>query len=128
MHYVILGIVGLLSGVCAALGIGGGFVLLIYLTAIASTNQLEAQLINLIFFIPIGLLSLILHIRHKLVVKEAAIPAAIAGSFGAICGVLLATMLEPKLISKIFAIFILIVGIMQLKGKKATKVEKDLKI
>lgn len=127
MLSIILGIVGLLSGICASLGIGGGFVLLIYLTAIASTNQLEAQLINLIFFIPIGLLSLFLHIKHKLVVKEAAIPAAIAGSFGAVCGVLLATMLEPKLISKIFAVFILIVGAMQLKGKKEEKVDMSKK-
>lgn len=124
MNYVILGIVGLLSGICASLGIGGGFVLLIYLTAILSTNQLEAQLINLIFFIPIGIVSLIMHYKHKLIVTEAVFPSAISGSIGAIAGVLIATMLDAKLISKIFAVFILIIGLIQLKGKKEVKDEK----
>lgn len=124
MNYIILGIVGLLSGICASLGIGGGFVLLIYLTAVLSTNQLQAQLINLIFFIPIGLISLIMHYKHKLIVTEAVLPSAISGSIGAVCGVLIATMLDTKLISKIFAVFILIVGVIQLKGKKEVENEK----
>ncbi len=118
MQFITLAIVGVLSGICASLGIGGGFILLIYLTAIISTNQLEAQLINLIFFIPIGLIALIIHVRHKLVVKSVAIPASIAGSFGAVSGAIIATMLDPTIVSKLFAIFILFVGLNQLFAKE----------
>lgn len=118
MEYVVLVIVGVLSGICASLGIGGGFVLLVYLTAIISTNQMEAQLINLIFFIPIGLIALILHIKHKLVDKKVAIPAAIAGCFGSIIGVFVASMLSPNILSKLFAVFILVIGVKQLFSKE----------
>ena len=57
MGYLVVGVVSLLSGVTASMGLGGGFVLLIYLTAFANVPQMEAQLINLIFFLPIGALS-----------------------------------------------------------------------
>lgn len=124
MEYIIWSIVGILSGICAALGIGGGFVLLLYLTAIASANQLEAQLMNLIFFIPIGVIALILHIKHKLVEKKIAVPTAISGCIGAVGGVILATYLEPDLISKLFAVFILIVGFFQVFGGSKKKNDK----
>lgn len=126
MEYVILIMVGILSGICAALGIGGGFVLLIYLTAVLSTNQLEAQLMNLVFFIPIAIISLIIHIRHKLVVKKIAFKAIITGSIGAVLGVFVATVLDAKLLSKLFAFFILIIGIHQL-FEKERKIDDEIK-
>lgn len=125
MQTVSLIIVGILSGICASLGIGGGFVLLIYLTAVLSTNQLEAQFINLVFFIPIAILSLFFHIRHKLVVKEVAFKVIISGVIGAVIGVFIATILDAKLLSKLFAMFILVIGIQQLFQKEKTNKEKN---
>lgn len=125
MQTVLLIIVGILSGICASLGIGGGFVLLIYLTAVLSTNQLEAQFINLVFFIPIAILSLIFHIKHKLVVQKVAIKVIITGVIGAIMGVFIATILDAKLLSKLFAMFILVIGIQQLFQKEKTNKEKN---
>lgn len=118
MNYFVLGAVGVISGICAALGIGGGFVLLIYLTAIISTNQLEAQLLNLIFFIPIAGLSLILHIKHKLVDKKFAIPCAVSGTAFTIAGAFTATVVNAAFISKIFAVLILIIGVYQFFSKQ----------
>ena len=40
---LIAGIVSLLAGTAAAMGLGGGFVLLVYLTALAGIPQMEAQ-------------------------------------------------------------------------------------
>ena len=68
-------IVGFLSGVTASLGLGGGFVLLLYLTAIANMDQLQAQGINLVFFLPIAALSLIIHAKNGLIEKEPLLPA-----------------------------------------------------
>lgn len=118
MIYVILSAVGLLSGLTASLGIGGGFVLLIYLTAIETVAQREAQLINLIFFLPIGLLSVLLHLRNKLIVKEAVVKSVIGGVFGVLVGVYVATLLPNALISKAFALFVLAVGIKELLPKR----------
>ena len=79
-EWIIFGIVGALSGVCASLGIGGGFVLLLYFTAFAAMPQREAQLLNLVFFLPIAVVSLVLHIRHRLIVFHAVWPCILGGS------------------------------------------------
>ena len=41
---------GLFSGIIGAMGLGGGAVLIIYLSVFTDMPQLEAQGINLIFF------------------------------------------------------------------------------
>lgn len=83
---LIAGIVSLLAGTAAAMGLGGGFVLLVYLTALAGIPQMEAQWINLIFFLPIGGLALFWHGKNGLIEKKAVIPAVIFGLFGAAGG------------------------------------------
>ncbi len=104
-------VVGFLSGVAGSLGLGGGFVLLLYLCAIAGENQLIAQGINLIFFLPIALLSLIIHIKNGLVETKPLFPSILCGAFGVCAGALLAFWLPVFWLRKIFAVFILLVGI-----------------
>ena len=48
---------GLFSGIIGGMGLGGGAVLIIYLTVFSDVDQLKAQGINLLFFIPIALLA-----------------------------------------------------------------------
>ena len=43
MQYLLIGIVSLLSGLTASLGLGGGFILVIYLTAFVNMSQIQAQ-------------------------------------------------------------------------------------
>ena len=45
---------GLLSGIIGAMGLGGGAVLIIYLSVFTDMPQLKSQGINLLFFIPIA--------------------------------------------------------------------------
>ena len=56
---------GLLSGIIGAMGLGGGAVLIIYLTLFAETKQLQAQGINLLFFIPIALVAVLIYSKKK---------------------------------------------------------------
>ncbi len=124
MQLFIIGIVSLLSGLTASMGLGGGFILVIYLTAIASVPQLQAQGINLIFFLPIAVLSLILHRKNKLLVKEPLLPSIAGGLFGVAIGYGLGALLGSEWLSKLFGIFILLVGSKELFHKKQTSTEK----
>lgn len=54
MDWIIIGIVAFLTGITASMGLGGGFILVIYLTIFAQMPQLAAQGVNLIFFLPIA--------------------------------------------------------------------------
>ena len=126
MQYLMIGIVSLLSGITASLGLGGGFVLVIYLTAIANMQQIEAQGLNLVFFVPIAVLSLILHGKNKLLDKKPLLPAILGGAAGVGIGFGIGSLIGSEWLSKLFAIFILLVGVKELFHKKGqTKQKKE---
>ena len=117
-------IVAFITGAVAALGLGGGFILVVYLTSIEKATQLKAQGVNLVFFIPVALCSLIFHCKNKLVDWAVAIPCAITGIAGAIVGFWLCGFCSDGLLRKIFGFFVIAVGISQLlmsRKKKSTE-------
>ena len=69
-----------LTGIFASMGLGGGMVLIVYLTVFAGFSQIAAQGINLVFFIPIAIISLVLHTKNKLVEWKKAVPAVLWGT------------------------------------------------
>jgi len=114
--------VAFLAAVLSALGMGGGGVLLIYLTVIVGMDQLEAQGINLAFFVPAAIVALIFHIRGKLVDLKLAVKFILIGFAGVLGGVALAMWVPREILSKLFGGLLLIMGIRELwtsrrKGK-----------
>ena len=111
---------GLLCGVLSGFGIGGGSLLMVWLTAVLSMDQHAAQGLNLLYFLPTAVCSLIFHVKNKQIVWKAVIPAAIAGCLTAIPGALLAGSTETSLLRKLFGGFLVLVGLSEvfLKGKK----------
>lgn len=108
---------GLFSGVVASMGMGGGAVLLIYLAVFLKTEQLAAQGINLIFFIPIGIMSVIIYLKQKKIKFKRTVPLAIFGILGSAAGILVTRFLDSSFISKIFAAFLIILGIIEIFKK-----------
>ncbi|MCL2053242.1 MAG: sulfite exporter TauE/SafE family protein [Oscillospiraceae bacterium] len=104
-------IAALLTGILASLGVGGGMILIIYLTAFANMPQLEAQGVNLVFFIPIAALSVTIHTKNKLIEWRKLVPSIIAGLAFAAAGVFLADYIGSPMLSKIFAGLIILVGV-----------------
>ena len=100
------------------MGLGGGFVLMIYLTVIAGNDAKTAGGINLIFFLVVGTMSLFLHKSASLIEKLPLIPMIILGVLGASAGLALGAFLDEKLISKIFGGFVILAGLVQIFGKK----------
>ncbi|HHX57081.1 MAG TPA: sulfite exporter TauE/SafE family protein [Clostridiales bacterium] len=119
MNYIIL-LVALLTGLFASLGLGGGMILIIYLTVFNGTEQLEAQGINLLFFIPIATLSLIVHTKNKLIDWKACIPSIACGVVFAVIGTFLAKSFGSSILTKMFAVFIFIIGLKELFSKDKT--------
>ena len=107
---------GIASGILGAMGMGGGGILIIYLTLMANVPQETAQGINLIFFIPSAIIALIIYCRKKLIVWKIAIPAAILGALGGFLGSYLSSILQGGLLSKLFGALLLVMGLMQVFG------------
>lgn len=118
---IMIFIVALLTGLFASLGLGGGMILIIYLTVFNGTDQLEAQGINLLFFMPIATISLIIHTKNKLIDWKACVPSIVCGAVFAIAGTYLANSLGSSILTKMFAVFIFIIGLKELFSKHTNK-------
>ncbi|NLC79336.1 MAG: sulfite exporter TauE/SafE family protein [Ruminococcaceae bacterium] len=121
MSWVIATVVGALLGVLASMGLGGGFVLLVYLTLFTDIEQKTAQGINLLFFIPIILLSLVFHSKNKLIDFKTALISGAAGAAVVYLGFLLAKNLDNEWLRRGFAVFIILAGLKDLFTKKVDK-------
>lgn len=117
-------IAAIVSGIAASLGIGGGGILIIYLTLFASMEQLKAQGLNLLFFIPCGIIAIIIHLKNKLIDKKYSIPLICGGVIGVFTGNILAKIVNTTVLSKIFAVFIILIGLRELFSNPKIKEQK----
>ena len=110
-----------LGAVIGALGMGGGSVLIIYLTAYLGLEQLTAQGINLVFFLPVAVVALISHHRHGLIKWKVALPCAAVGLVGVYFGQMIAMQMGSELLQKLFGGFLLVIGVREVFVKKPQK-------
>ena len=113
---MIQAVVGALSGVIASMGLGGGFVLLIWLTLHDGMPQREAQGVNLLF---------IMHIRAGFIDKKLVISLIPGGILGAVLGTVASSFIGNDLLRKIYAVFLLIFGLRELFKKAPRSHEHD---
>lgn len=108
---------GAATGILSGFGVGGGTLLLIYLTAFAGVEQAAAQGINLLYFLPTAATALPLHIKNGFVAKKAALPAILSGLLATGIGAWAATGIDGFWLRKCFGVFLLCIGIRELFRK-----------
>lgn len=109
-------LVGTATGVLSGFGVGGGTLLLVYLTAVLNMEQQTAQGINLLYFLPAAALALPAHWRNGYVEKRALLPAVGAGLLCAGGAAWLASGLETDLLRRCFGVFLVFIGWGQLRA------------
>ena len=117
----IASIAGFASAIIGAMGMGGGGVLLLYLTFFVGIEHLRAQGINLAFFVPIAIVSLVIHTKNKLVDWKIVLYGVSTGAVGVFIGSYFAQMIGSNILSKIFGGMIVIIGARELFFKKYKK-------
>jgi len=98
---------------------------MIWLTVFAGIEQRAAQGINLLFFLPIALLSLIIHIKGGLIDKTLVKKYLLGGIVGAVLGTLASHIVPNELLSKLFSLFLLAFGLRELFVSGKQNAEKD---
>ena len=111
-------IVGAVTGVLSGFGVGGGTLLLVYMTAFAGLDQHLAQGINLLYFLPAGLMALPAHVKNGYIEKQALLPALGAGLVCAALAAWAATALDTGLLRKCFGCFLILIGLWELLGNR----------
>ena len=117
-------IAGLFARTAGGMGLGGGAVLIIHLALFTDTPQLESQGINLLFFIPIALAAVTVYaikknIRWRLVPKT-----AVWGLVGSAAGLMLTDSIGGDITGKIFGVLLIIMGGLEIFGKKEKPLDK----
>ena len=108
---------GAVCGVISGFGIGGGSILMVYLTAVLAIEQRAAQGVNLLYFLPTAAAALIVHAKRRQIAWHAVLPAALAGAAAAALGACAAMRLDNSLLRKLFGGFLLIIGLAELFKK-----------
>lgn len=120
-------IAGLAGGIIGGMGMGGGTLTIPILTMFLSYEQLQAQGVNLISFLPMSVVALFIHIKNHLVDFKRTWLLAAVGSVFSLIGALIAVKLKNEVLTKLFAIFLIGLGIWQLVEVVKNKNQKQSK-
>ena len=108
--YILFGFFG---GVLGGMGMGGGTLLIPMLTLFTGMQQIKAQGINLVVFIPMAICSLVCHIKNKLVDFKSVIVLSIVGVVSTILGSIVANQIDNEKLKLYYGIFLIMLGIFQ---------------
>lgn len=112
--WITAALAGLATGILSGFGVGGGTLLLIYMTTVAGLDQHLAQGINLLYFLPAAATALPSHFQNGYVDKKTTLPAVGAGLVGTAMAAWIATGLEVELLRRLFGGYLLLIGIREL--------------
>ena len=121
ISFIIALLAGLATGILSAFGIGGGTLLLLWMTLFAGVEQHTAQGIHLLYFLPTAAIALPAHIKNGFIDKKTALPAIAAGLIGTGLAAWAATALDVQLLRRCFGGYLLLIGIRELCKKRTPK-------
>lgn len=117
-------IAALLFATLAGMGIGGGGLLVIYLTLVKDYPSLDARALNLLFFICAAASSLLVHTRRRKLDARLISVFAVTGIVGSLAGSTIASYLPADITNKLFGVMLIISGVITLfriRAKPLTK-------
>ena len=103
-------IVSLIIAILSGMGVGGGGLLVIYLTLFENTPQIIAQGANLTFFLAAGLASTIYNAKKKKIVWKHTLALSISGVAFALITSIFTSKINPDLLRKIFGGMLILSG------------------
>jgi len=118
---------GFIAGAISGMGVGGGTLLVIYLTFICGVSQIESQGINLIYFLFCAAPALVFHIKNSLVEIKPALFSIASGVVAAAAGSFLASYIAVSTLRRFFGALLIYIGIKELffREKPAEKGRAD---
>ena len=107
-------LIGTVLGFLSGLGIGGGSLLILWLTLALGTEQSVARGINLLFFLPAAVIAGIFRWKQGALNLKRVIPAMLSGAAGAAVFSFLGNSLDISTLKKGFGILLLVTGLREI--------------
>ena len=108
-------LVGTALGFLSGLGVGGGSLLLLWMTLVLGADPAQARVMNLMFFLPSAIIATAFRWKQAKPEWHHILPAAGAGILGAVIGNLLSPGIDKELLRKAFGILFLLAGWKELR-------------
>lgn len=109
---------GILLGFLSGLGVGGGSLLILWLTLVLGMDHHNARVLNLLFFIPTALIASLFRWKQGVLDFKKILPAIIGGCISAAIFSLISKHIDSTLLKKLFGILLLLTGIRELVYKQ----------
>ncbi|MBM6898045.1 sulfite exporter TauE/SafE family protein [Pseudoflavonifractor capillosus] len=107
-------LVGVATGVLSGCGVGGGTLLMLYLTWCTGMGQYQAGGINLMYFLTCAPPALLGHAKKGLVEWQGVLWCVVTGVPAALGAAAVAGQLEVELLRRLFGVLLLYVGAKEL--------------
>lgn len=114
-------VISVILGFLAGLGVGGGSLLVLWLTLVLEMSHPQARIYNLLFFIPSAVIASLFRWRSGNLDFKKILPGILAGCIGAAAASLLGQQMDIALLKKLFGILLLATGIRELCYKPKNK-------
>ena len=125
--------IGLTGGILGGMGMGGGTLFIPLITIFMNVEQITAQAVNLIAFVPMALVTLIIHIKNKLVDFNSVWYLLLPSLITTILTSFYAVDLKSEILKKCFGVFLILIAVAMFVSEgfgffKNKKEKKQLKI
>lgn len=112
-------VVGTVLGFLSGLGVGGGSILILWLTLVQKIPSETARLLNLLFFLPAALISVLFRWEQQRISPKKVLPAMLSGCLTALLFSSLAVQWDTGWMKKLFGLLLLVIGVQELRyGRK----------
>lgn len=107
-------LIGTFLGFLAGIGVGGGSLLVLWLSLVLGMPHSQARLINLLFFLPSAIVASVFRWRQGTLHLRKVLPAIICGCIAAAICSWLSGSIDTAVLQKLFGGLLLITGIREL--------------
>ena len=113
--------VSVLLAFLSGLGVGGGSLLVLWLTLVLGYQHTDARVINLLFFLPCACISTFWRWKQGLLDFKTVLPAILIGCLAAGLGTFFSNFLDTGLLKKLFGGLLILTGIRELRCRRSKK-------
>lgn len=106
--------IGAVLGFLSGLGVGGGSLLMLWLTIIVGLDHETARTINLLFFLPTAAIASFFRWKQGALDLKKILPAILAGCVSAAIFTWISRKIDITLIKKLFGALLLVTGLREL--------------
>ena len=102
------------TGFLSGIGVGGGSLLMLWMTLVVGMPHPQARILNLLFFLPSAVIASIFRWKQGTLHLQKVLPAIIAGCSSAAVFAWLSTQIDLEMLKKLFGILLLATGLREL--------------